>query len=89
MIVAVGAYLLLTVVSTLSLSMAGFEIGQALFESVSAVGTVGLSCGLTSVSLPAWCKLLLAFDMWAGRLEVVTVLALLLPAAWQTRMNGS
>ena len=33
--------------------------------------------------LPNWIKLLLVFAMWIGRLEILTVLALLHPDAWR------
>jgi len=79
----VSLYLSLTVVSALLLAFGGFAIGDALFESASAVGTVGLSAGVTSASLAPWAKLVLVFDMWAGRLEIVPLLVLLYPYGWK------
>jgi trk system potassium uptake protein TrkH len=55
---------------------------DALFEVVSATGTVGLSTGITSSDLPAFLKLLLCFDMLAGRLEIVALLVTLYPVTW-------
>lgn len=53
---------------------AGFV--QVLFEAISAVGTVGVSTGITP-SLPDFAKLLVAAAMFAGRLGPLTlVLAL-------------
>jgi len=48
----------------------------ALFEVVSAVGTVGLSSGLAGPELPAGLKLLLSADMLLGRVEILAFLVL-------------
>lgn len=55
---------------------------DALFEVVSAMGTVGLSTGLTGTELPDGLKLLLCFDMLAGRLEVLALLVVFWPGTW-------
>jgi len=55
---------------------------DSLFEVVSAVGTVGLSSGLTSSTLPAFAKAILCVDMLMGRLEVVAILLLVYPGTW-------
>lgn len=52
---------------------------DALFEATSALGTVGLSVGVTGADLPVGGRLVLVALMWVGRLEVAAVLALL---AW-------
>lgn len=75
-------------VSTLLLVLAGFSAIDALFESASALGTVGLSVGITSADLSVWAKLLLIFNMWAGRLEILPVLVLLYPWAWRPRRRA-
>lgn len=64
----------------------GHEPFNALFEVTSAVGTVGLSTGITGPGLSPLLKLVLIADMLAGRLEVVALLVLLYPANWR---NGS
>lgn len=48
----------------------------ALFEVVSAVGTVALSCGLAGPELSAGLKLLLGADMLFGRVEILAFLVL-------------
>jgi len=48
----------------------------ALFEVVSAVGTVGLSSGLTGPELGEGLKLLLGADMLLGRVEILAFLVL-------------
>ncbi|MCD6389213.1 MAG: TrkH family potassium uptake protein [Desulfobulbaceae bacterium] len=75
-------YLFMLVFSMLVLSLYGFSVVDALFESASALGTVGLSAGITSAGLSSGCKVLLIFDMWAGRLEILPVLILFYPGTW-------
>ncbi len=60
----------------------GYPALDALFEVVSAAGTVGLSAGITSSDLPALLKLVLCLDMLAGRLEIVALLVTLYPVTW-------
>ncbi len=55
----------------------GFSVQQALFESVSAGASVGLSVGVTTPSMPVLLKITYILQMWAGRLEFVAVFALL------------
>jgi len=54
----------------------GYPFLSALFESTSAAGNVGLSCGITRASMPAALKVVYIFQMWAGRLEFISVLVL-------------
>lgn len=63
----------------------GYPPLDALFEVVSATGTVGLSSGITSSALPALLKLVLCLDMLAGRLEIVALLVALYPVTWMGR----
>lgn len=55
---------------------------DALFEVVSAVGTVGLSSGLCRPEMEPLLKLVLCFDMLAGRLEIIALLVLCYPRTW-------
>ncbi len=71
----------------LALSLGGYPIVDSLFESASALGTVGLSSGITSADAPMWVKLLLIFQMWVGRLEIIPVLVLLHPGIWNLRRS--
>jgi len=75
-------YMLFVVATAFLLTAEGFEPIDALFESTSALGTVGLSAGITSPAMPAWAKCLLAFNMWAGRLEILPVLVAMYPQIW-------
>ncbi len=71
------AYIFLYLLGTLAGISLGYPLKLALFESVSAGANVGLSCGITTPSMPAALKLTYIFQMWAGRLEFVSVFALL------------
>ena len=55
----------------------GVPVADALFESVSAGASVGLSVGVTDPSMPTLLKVVYLFQMWAGRLEFVAVFALI------------
>ncbi|MCU0651387.1 MAG: TrkH family potassium uptake protein [Candidatus Omnitrophica bacterium] len=54
----------------------GYPFVESLFESTSAAANVGLSCGITAVAMPAALKLTYIFQMWAGRLEFMSVFVL-------------
>ncbi|WP_425093493.1 TrkH family potassium uptake protein [Tropicimonas sp. S265A] len=80
-IYAISALLLV-----MQFSLHGFSLPQSLFESISALSTVGLSTGLIGADLPTDLKISLTFAMWLGRLEFIAVLVLFLPRTW---MKGS
>ena len=54
---------------------------ESAFEAASAIGTVGLSAGVTAPDLPAAARLVLVGLMWLGRLEVMAVVAVLARAS--------
>jgi trk system potassium uptake protein TrkH len=54
----------------------GYSFADALFESTSAQSTVGLSTGITGPSMHPAIEVTYIFQMWAGRLEIIPVLAL-------------
>ncbi len=54
----------------------GYPFLLSLFESTSAAGNVGLSCGITQASMPAFLKITYMAQMWAGRLEFIAVFVL-------------
>ena len=68
---------------------AGYEPIASLFEVVSAVGTVGLSSGITDVDLPSYLKLILCLCMLLGRLEFIALLVLVYPLTWANRRSYS
>ncbi len=55
----------------------GYPFLSSLFESTSAAANVGLSCGITSVDMPTVLKLTYIIQMWAGRLEFMSIFTLL------------
>jgi len=55
---------------------------DALFEIVSALGTVGLSSGISGPALEPVLKLVLIADMLLGRVEFVALLVLFYPRTW-------
>ena len=73
-------YLLFVLISTFItyyLMGSGYTIKDALFESASAQGTVGLSCGITNPGMSPLLEIVYIIQMWAGRLEIMPVLVLL------------
>ncbi len=74
MFIMVFAYLLMLILSTLITVAYGFPLSQSFFESASAIGTVGLSVGITGAAMPVILKIVYIIDMWAGRLEVIPIL---------------
>ncbi len=55
----------------------GVPFDEAMFESTSATANVGLSAGVLGPSNPLPLKLVYTVQMWMGRLEFLTVFALL------------
>ncbi len=64
-------YLLLLLLFSLILVASGYRFVDSLFEVASAMGCAGLSVGITSMSMPAHCKILLIIAMLIGRLEIL------------------
>ena len=54
----------------------GYTAIEAFFESISAGANCGLTCGITSPSMPALLKFVYLMEMWLGRLEFISVLTL-------------
>ena len=75
-------FVLVVLVSWFPFVALGYDPLDALFEVVSATGTVGLSTGITAPDLPSGLKLLLCLDMLLGRLEVVALILVLYPKTW-------
>jgi len=84
----VVAYMGLICLSTLLLLSMGLGASDALSASVATIGNVGPGFGGVGPTeyygwLPSGAKLMLIFNMWAGRLELFTVFVLFLPAFWR------
>jgi trk system potassium uptake protein TrkH len=69
-------YIGLYALGTLAGVLCGYPLIEALFDAVSAGSNSGLSCGITSPSMPAALKVVYIVEMWAGRLEFMGVFAL-------------
>ena len=67
----IGVFILLQVVLPI------YSLSDVIFEAASALGSVGLSTGITHPDLAWLGKLTLILFMWMGRLEIVPVLLLL------------
>lgn len=70
-------YILLFTVGAIAGVMYGYPLLDSIFEAASVTGNVGLSCGVTSVAMPAGLKALYIFMMWAARLEFMAVFILI------------
>ncbi len=75
-------FVMVILVSWLIFVFYGYPPLDALFEVVSATGTVGLSTGITDADLPLALKALLCVDMLIGRVEIVALLIVLYPPTW-------
>lgn len=71
------AYLILYGIGACVGMFYGHPFLNSLFESTSAAANVGLSCGITSPAMPALLKVTYILQMWAGRLEFMSVFTLL------------
>jgi trk system potassium uptake protein TrkH len=83
-----AAYFLLVSAATVVVAAGGSDIVTALSSALTAVGNVGPGLGANGpydsfASFSAPVKLVLAFCMIAGRLELFTLLVLFMPSYWQ------
>lgn len=84
MLVVVLFVLLVAVATLLLLHLApqdGFDSADVIFEVVSAASNVGISTGFVNPGVSPAAKWLFIVVMWAGRLEIVPVIALAAGAA--------
>jgi trk system potassium uptake protein TrkH len=51
-------------------------LSDSFFEVCSAQGNVGLSTGITKISMEPTAKIMLIFNMWIGRLEIIPIIVL-------------
>ena len=70
------SYIVLYLFGTIAGLLCGYNLSEASFESVSAAANVGLSCGITSPSMPVLLKVVYMFQMWTGRLEFIAIMVL-------------
>jgi trk system potassium uptake protein TrkH len=71
------SYLVLYGLGTLVGVLFGYSLTESLFESTSAAANVGLSCGITTATMPTVLKITYIIQMWAGRLEFLSIFTLI------------
>jgi trk system potassium uptake protein TrkH len=71
------SYLVLYGLGAIAGMFYGYPFLNALFESTSAAANVGLSCGITDTTMPAALKVTYILQMWAGRLEFMSIFTLI------------
>jgi len=81
-------YLMMTVVASIILAMLGLDMMTAFSSVVSTIGNIGPGFGAINPSttyseIPYLGKWVLSFCMLAGRLEIYTVIILLIPEFWK------
>jgi len=82
------AYLVFYVAGVLILTFRGIDVFSAMSAVASAQGNVGPAF-ISLFDLDDVSKLVLALEMWVGRLEVLPVLALLNFKAWRSVLGGT
>lgn len=75
-------YLAILFSSSLVFMLHGTGCADALFEVSSALGTVGLSAGVTTAAMAPQLKMVLIADMLLGRMEIIPLCILLFPRTW-------
>jgi trk system potassium uptake protein TrkH len=78
----VFVFLAFTAISWLVFVGMGYNPLDSLFEVISAIGTVGLSTGITAPGLDPILRGVLCADMLLGRLEIIAWLVLFYPRTW-------
>jgi trk system potassium uptake protein TrkH len=82
-------FLLTVLLSWIPFLALGYDALDALFEVVSATGTVGLSAGISAPELEPGLKALLCVDMLLGRVEFIALLILFYPPTWVGRRSAA
>ena len=84
----ISLFTILILVGGVVLVVQGFPIVDAFFSSLSCVANNGLGAGVTGITgsydfLPPSGKWLMSFLMLAGRLEIMTLIAVFSPSFWR------
>ena len=83
-----SVYMLLFAVSWLLLSLDGFDLISTFTALAACINNIGPGLGMVGPTgnfgaFSPWAKLLLSFDMLAGRLEIFPMLLLFAPSLWR------
>jgi trk system potassium uptake protein TrkH len=73
----IGCYIVTFAVGALLGTYYGYSLSDSAFESASITGNVGLSIGITTPSMPVVMKVYYILAMYLGRLEFLSVFALI------------
>ncbi|MDI6816399.1 MAG: TrkH family potassium uptake protein [Actinomycetota bacterium] len=71
-----SAYLLTYIVGGVAGTFFDYPFMESFFESISAAANVGLTTGITMPDMPDALKVVYVVQMWVGRLEFLSVMAL-------------
>lgn len=71
------AYLFTYLLGAIIGVICGYPFTLSLFESASTTSGTGFSCGITSSSMPIVMKVVYIVEMWAGRLEFISIFAII------------
>jgi trk system potassium uptake protein TrkH len=83
----ISLYLATYALGAMTLCACGFGLSDSLFEFASALGTVGLSVGVTSAAMPQPAMWAETLGMFLGRLELVVVVASVLKLTRDSRVT--
>lgn len=75
--IIICCYMVTFTIGTLLGTFYGYPVSAAAFESASVAGNVGLTIGVTTPSMPAAMKIFYIISMYLGRLEFLSVFALI------------
>ena len=70
-------YIALFTIGTVLGTFCGYSMADSAFEAASATGNVGLTIGVTTPAMPAVLKIYYIIAMYLGRLEFLSVFALI------------
>ncbi|MCL6219945.1 TrkH family potassium uptake protein [Zunongwangia pacifica] len=65
-----------------------YSLVDAIFESASAQGTVGLSTGISDPSMSPILETVYIIQMWAGRIEIIPILVLVRVLMYGTKIRN-
>lgn len=70
-------YIVMFALGVLITTLAGYSLSESAFEVASISGNVGLSIGITQASMPVYVKIYYIIAMYLGRLEFLSIFALI------------
>ncbi|MDJ1430920.1 TrkH family potassium uptake protein [Halostagnicola sp. A-GB9-2] len=71
------AFLIVGVAVLLWTLSPGYPVEYVIFDVMSAQSNVGLDAGITGSNMPETAKVMLLFNMWIGRLEIIPIAVLI------------